>query len=467
MKKEKKKYIRKLFWAEPYDGGLIQEYLEEMAAQGLMLAKAQGGIYFFEKCQPKKVRFQVDYFDKASIFDTSLEKKTQQYVDFCEECGWHHLYSAGKMQIFYTEDETIPNIETDNERMLRNMTKNTLLLNGLQWIILPVIMLFNLLLQLLQLFGRDYLKSYGVVQLFTGMYPFGLIAMIITFIILSVFMNVRFLRFYGINRKRVKEGRELFYYSKENTKKYQKLLLGMLGVATIFLLISLAGFGKCGRILAVMPVILILMMWLLCKFYYGSKRSRELNIGFTVVVTCSFTFLILGAVFWGILGAFGGGTKSIMHEGVYYIYSDADIPVTLEMMGVNPKDYDMDYTDKSKYEQSSFLAQDITYSQMYNVFEEKESGEENLPYYDAEIFSSRYEKIRQMYKTACLNEEPKLKKMTEQELEAWQAEEGYWYYSEEDDFTYRMLIKEDKIITIGGTFPDTEQARAALLNLYK
>lgn len=95
-----KKTIRRICMASPYDRKAMETYFEQMVGNGWMLKEQNGIFWKFESCEPKRVRFQVDYFDKATISDSNPEKKTREYIEYCRACGWNYLDSMGKMQIF-------------------------------------------------------------------------------------------------------------------------------------------------------------------------------------------------------------------------------------------------------------------------------------------------------------------------------------------------------------------------------
>ncbi len=132
MKKEK--LIRKILVSQLYELTAVEQFLEEMANKGLMFVKVIGMIYYFQECEPKKVKFAVDIFDKASIFDTREADSTLEYIDYCEEAGWKFLYSTGKIQFFYTELEEPVEIQTDDKLKLKSIVKMQLLQYLPSWI---------------------------------------------------------------------------------------------------------------------------------------------------------------------------------------------------------------------------------------------------------------------------------------------------------------------------------------------
>lgn len=59
------------------------------------------------------MKFSVDLFNKATVADTRPEKDTKEYIEYCREAGWQHIYTNGKLQFFYSELEHPTPIETN------------------------------------------------------------------------------------------------------------------------------------------------------------------------------------------------------------------------------------------------------------------------------------------------------------------------------------------------------------------
>ncbi len=454
MKKDK--YIKKFFWAEPYDVKAIEEFLEQKAAEGLMLAKFRGRFYYFEKCEPKKVRFQIDYFKKATIFDTNPHRETRKYIDFCEECGWTYLQGEGKMQFFYTEDETIPPLQTDSKVMFGNIIKNTLIFTCVQWIFLPFTQLLNLGTTLSRLL---YGGPYEVASLFADGGDLWYMSTFIIYILLSVFMNVRFVGFILRNRKQVKSGEELQFYSWRNVIKTRNIVVAAL-VLMIFALVGmLLSLGRIGLYMVGLCQVVIIAFLAISKFSYHKKANRTSNIVLNVVgsiVLCGFMISTGLMLVFGLLS-----NTEMVEDGTIYISSNDPVPVTLEMLGVKKEDYTYQYEDKAIEKSGTPLAHQICYN--HCLISEVE---EELPYYYLEIFESRFEWINNKYREAWFKEkEYEITRLGEEAEKAWVADAVYLIKGE---YVQRMMIiKGNKTVLIEGDYPDTQKAKVELSQLYQ
>lgn len=91
----------------------IEKYLEEKAREGWMLEKLTDFLWKFRRIEPKKMRFSVTYFPKASDFDTKPSDEQESFYDLCEHSGWKLVTSDAQIQIFCSEEENPTPIETD------------------------------------------------------------------------------------------------------------------------------------------------------------------------------------------------------------------------------------------------------------------------------------------------------------------------------------------------------------------
>ena len=105
--------VKKIHPILRYETEACAEYLEKMAAKGLFIKSINNYVFCFEKTEPRKVKFYIDAFERASWFDTRAEEETLDYKEYCERAGWNYVCTEGKFQVFYTEDMEAVSIETD------------------------------------------------------------------------------------------------------------------------------------------------------------------------------------------------------------------------------------------------------------------------------------------------------------------------------------------------------------------
>lgn len=101
--------IFKWWWAWDYEK--IEDWLEEMESKGLRLVETRvKGLYFyFERCQPMKARYCIDYQSKL----------TPDYVTLVKDDGWE-LYQIGMGWYILRKqyDEERPDLYTDFESLI-------------------------------------------------------------------------------------------------------------------------------------------------------------------------------------------------------------------------------------------------------------------------------------------------------------------------------------------------------------
>lgn len=457
---KKNRQIRKFFWAEPYDAKAIEEFLEKKAMEGLMLVKFRGRFYYFEKCEPKKVRFQIDYFDKAMIFDTNPEKETRKYIDFCEECGWAYLGGVGKMHIFYTEDNSIPPIQTDSREQFYNIIKNTLVLSSIQWVFLPLVMLLNLVNLLnIALHGGGY----SVAELFANGFDMLLVCSLGSYILFSIFVDVRFVRFFVRNKRRVRAGEGIQFYSYRNVIAYNRGMIGVCAFMLVMCLFMCMTMGKAGAFIGIIFLGIVVVAILISRLTCWKKANRTFNVLVNVVggvvlgliLVTSTMFVVVRVLFdWN-------GNKVTGEKGVVYYYADDPVPITLEMLGVNKEEYDYLYEEKIIDRSGTFLAKQVCYSDFLTSMED-----DDLPYYDMDIFESDFSWINRMYREAWQKDDYyKITELDKVVAEEWHVEKVYLAKGE---YVERLLmLKENKTIVLEGDFPDTKEAKDKLSELYQ
>lgn len=92
---ENKKTVFKFFTIFQYRQE--EEFLSIMHEQGWRLAWITfPGFYHFEKCEPKKVTYRLDYNQEGL-------KNKMQYVQMFSDCGWGYLFDFAGYSYFYKE----------------------------------------------------------------------------------------------------------------------------------------------------------------------------------------------------------------------------------------------------------------------------------------------------------------------------------------------------------------------------
>lgn len=94
-----------------YDFDYVESYLSDMAAKGLVFMRFTGGSVEFEKSSPVKRRYRLI----PKIRRTMMNEQIEMY----EDAGWHYLCKKADFQLFYCDDEDVPEIFTDGDSFRR------------------------------------------------------------------------------------------------------------------------------------------------------------------------------------------------------------------------------------------------------------------------------------------------------------------------------------------------------------
>ncbi len=94
----------------------IQTWLEDMAAQGLVL-EADGtflGIFTFQKTTPKKYRYRLAPIkEKGGFFSDTADGPSEEEQEFSQNCGWKYLVRYGSFYIYRATGENVRPLHTD------------------------------------------------------------------------------------------------------------------------------------------------------------------------------------------------------------------------------------------------------------------------------------------------------------------------------------------------------------------
>lgn len=102
------KYAYRFCPCHGYDVEGIQTWLEDLAAEGLILTTegAFAGFLTFTKEQPRHIRYRLEAIGKPGA-------ETQEFHDIAAEFGWEYRCDYGAFQIFRSEDPLARELNTD------------------------------------------------------------------------------------------------------------------------------------------------------------------------------------------------------------------------------------------------------------------------------------------------------------------------------------------------------------------
>ena len=426
---ENKKYIKKLYLFSSYDLKAIETFLEEMAAKGLMFVKQSHLFFYFEACKPKKVRFYVDVFDKASIFDTRPEPETEEYIEYCKASGWQHLFTSGKVQYFYTEDQQAPPIQTDNHIRLKLIHKQVMSVNWASWFLMTLVIGIQMI---------DFMASNTTVENFIKGCSVLLVGSIYFAIVIP--QIIRYFYFYIKNKRRLAHDEELFFFNSHQVKLFHQLLQGMVIFLYIGLMISIGLLQTLeGKVLFVAMMIIIVMVYVVSQHMIGQNNSRRVNRAVQIIISLvAFYILILASTLGIVLDT---NTKEISYydenQQAYIQYSIQcdQIPLTLNTLQPH---VDMAFEETIAESGKSIFGAYASYRD-YGYDENMRP----LAYMTYEVIESPFEFIIDAHEEEILSQGEYIE-ITHQEAAYWKAQ--HVYELKDGDITSRLVIYEDKTI---------------------
>jgi hypothetical protein len=428
--------VKKFFPVTPTGVLALENFFQEMSEKGYLPTGVQGIFYEFTIAEPAKRRFQVDYFSKASIFDSGPEMKTQEYIEYCKSAGWIHCFGNGKMQCFYTEDLNAPDIDTEDVLRFQSIAKAEFWNNFPQWVLA---LLYGYL-------GADIISDtashYSSWARFTSTpISLGFFLFFALYLIGAVSGFMRFMMFYIRNRRKLARGESLELTSVLKVKK--SIRIRIIGLSLLFIPLiyiatrSASQIGVSVTTLLTISVIIFTAGWFMKSRY----SNRKTNVILLVVL------LYLGILATNVAimaGADSEGTKRQVESSA----------VTLEEMGFGTAEDDAVHEEYSHDKNRSFMAASRTHSAVrYHESEYAKNIEKKnvYPFYTMRVFESDYNWIVNRYRTLVFekNELISGSRFPYPEL-IRQGYEGYLVRdtTDEEETTRLMLVRENRFILI-------------------
>lgn len=203
----------------------VEKYLEEKALEGWFLEDISCRFFTFKRCKPKKCKFTVDIFEQL---------RAGEYRQYCESVGWNYVAETSKYFVFYTENENITAIQTDEELVLQKVGKSMIgnifsYILGLYFIILPVYDMF---------FNNEYVnETYGNEYLF-------IILISIIFVIFPILNIVRTSLWYFKFKKAMKSEDKVTYPSLKELKISINIINLYISIFLVAILCLIVGLGE-------------------------------------------------------------------------------------------------------------------------------------------------------------------------------------------------------------------------------
>lgn len=269
------------------DLGKTKEFLESMALKGWMLTSLYRSKMTFQRCEPCKLNYAVEIFDKSSALDTFSNEEHMEYIEYCERAGWKFICESRNIQFFYSENLELTPIETDDKMKLDVICKSMISDNILHYINILIVASFNV--------EKIFRNPYEIVLSFTSFTT----TLILVAFILSIIVQISAMLIWKIKcLKSIKIGKGLIE-RKHIIRNHAYVFL-----ALIFGILSLLGITECIKYGQIMDAgffimyLIVLYIFMIIDAVKGQmvKIETKASIKFAIQVIIPFViiFMFLG-----------------------------------------------------------------------------------------------------------------------------------------------------------------------------
>lgn len=279
--KDQKDSRRVYMHFDPWECDSIAEFLESMALEGWRFRANTGAFFKFERMEPKRIRYAVEPFAKASVYDVVPDPKAGvDFVDYCEAAGWKFICMTSLNYIFETENEDAVPVNTDNKLKfdeINKVVKKTYSLNFLMIVLLPAMIIGTSIA--FDSFFRDVMFSLSGIILILAIW----------LLIFTISFTLRYRKWKCINAERAELGMGLecdetgYSLSAKRVELWSSIIL----IAIVLAVIMLSGADRLFMILA--STIFVALVLLFASIPRKLKLSRKKNLLFIVVLSITIT----------------------------------------------------------------------------------------------------------------------------------------------------------------------------------
>ncbi len=115
-KSTKTKLVFRIPPCADYDIAGTEQWLEEMAQQGLILKQFFTDLLaIFEQQEPQTLRYRIATVANTALMVPNLDSSLDDLKEYCAAFGWDYITRRGNFCIFMTADELARELHTDND----------------------------------------------------------------------------------------------------------------------------------------------------------------------------------------------------------------------------------------------------------------------------------------------------------------------------------------------------------------
>lgn len=412
-----------LFFRE-HECKAVEEYLEEKALEGWMLSDIKCGLVIFKKSPPTKYKFAVDNFG-----DNIKTGSKQEYIEYCEAGGWTFSgLNFGKYLVFYTKDENITPIHTDEEMLIKKMRKY-ILINIIFYIFLAIELVY------IGLFHKSYVFFTEIADNNSLATMMGLLLIVFLYIWCTIRNGI----WYFKSKKALKMGEDINYISCKSFKIKNAYVKVYLSVG-ILMILNLIGDETNNIACIYMSILTFLLTIFIIKF---------INITLSKYKKVS---KILGTIIF-VFGVFLSANIFVTTKNMVNYVEDPNKPVIMsinDFENIKIKNTNLYYSRSESFLSSNYK---YYYDKFNNVEYYDYLSDHSKEYFDYEICKSKYEWVLDKIFHSYLKLY-KYRNYVEVKDKDWGAIKVYKDNKSKDGYILRY---KDRVICVSGSIDFTKE----------
>ncbi|MEW9079887.1 DUF2812 domain-containing protein [Terrisporobacter glycolicus] len=423
MRISKNMLVEFLFFRE-HECKAVEEYLEEKALEGWMLSDIRCGLFILKKSPPAKCKFAVDNF--ADNIKTGSKR---EYIEYCEAGGWTFSgLNFGKYLVFYTKDESITPIHTDEEMIIKGVRK-LILINILFYIFWATFLVYIGLFQ----------KSYVFFTEISDNNTLSAMMSLLLIVFIYISCTIRDGMWYFKSKKALKLGEDINYISCKSFKIHNAYVKVYLSVG-ILIILSLIGDETNNMACIPISILTFLLTIFIIKF---------INITLSKYKKVS---KILGTIIF-VFGLFLSVNVFVTVKDMVNYERDPNKPVIMsinDFENIKIKNTNLYYSRSESFLSSNYK---YYYDKFNNVEYYDYLSDHSKEYFDYEICKSKYEWVLDKIFHSYLKLY-KYRNYVEVKDKDWGAIKVYKDNKSKDGYILRY---KDRVICVSGSIDFTKE----------
>ena len=416
----------------------LSEYLEKCESEGLRFRHMTNMFLYFERCEPKKVRYSAEVFRPIKNAWFGKTEMNGEFVDLCRQAGWQLVdFDGASLYVFRSEDLNAVPIMTDEKEKLSLVTKEFTNKSIFPFGLALVLWIINLI---------------SKTVIFSLFEPFDILTLLSVSLVLTVLFVrlVSSLSWYRKARKSIKNSQMIEYGDIKSKIRKDRTTALVLTIFVILLFLSFAYLlvGSSGKIIR-MLLYTVSVTLMICEIIILTADKASLTVGrlkaaMVIPPVAASLVLILLLPFCGFFAQTERPSKQAVHydSSGQMLIDERTIPVTLSDFGIGGAEI-----ENTTIVRGTRFARVGEYSSVQDVdgfgADEKDAVGEMLDY---AVCISPYQQLRDSF----LNEHIKYMLLTDESValgsEKW--DRVYYRKTEYRDFIGCCVAQKGDVLLI-------------------